>query len=143
MSPTTEHPEADGAPPLASMNVGADDAQAPGHPAAQAAVSARGASSTASELGPGAAMAQGDAHHAPGLQGVTPAGESAGVDLDAGAAAMRTTASDGGPSGPHGEGSSGTGDAGPSPAVGDGPLAGSSEELPVVQGVRRPQADEG
>lgn len=161
MSTANDDSEGFDTPSLASMNVGANDAQAPGHPAAQAPGSPSAASSplgsrSGKDAGSGGATGQllpagglpgeglpgGAAHHAPGLQGATPAGEAVGVDVAAGAAAMRTSPSAGGPAGPHGEDPSGSGDTGPSPAVGDGPLAGSSEELPVVQGIRRPDPDE-
>lgn len=147
MSTATDDPQGFDTPSLASMNLGANDAQAPGHPAAQASAPSCGASGPLSgaasldatgRLLPDRGLPGGDAHLAPGLQGATPAGEAAGVDLAAGGAAMRTNPSADGPSGPHGEDPSGPGDAGPSPAVGDGPLAGSSEQLPVVQGIRRP-----
>ena len=154
MSTTNDDSEGFDTPSLASMNVGANDAQAPAHPAAQAPAPSSGAigplGSSGSEAGsghatgqvqPGGSLPGGEAHHAPGLQGTTPAGEAVSVDVAAGAAAMHTTPVAGGPAGPHGEDTSGSGDAGPSPAAGDGPLAGSSEELPVVQGIRRPDPD--
>lgn len=163
MSTADDDSEGFDTPSLASMNVGANDAQAPGHPAAQAPASSSGASGPLRSSGGGAGSAAGsgdptgqvppggghpgggptagDAHHAPGLQGATPAGEAATVDVEAGAAAMRTTPGGDGPAGPHGEDSSGSGDTGPAPGTGDAPLAGSSEELPVVQGIRRPEPD--
>jgi hypothetical protein len=141
MAPETGHPEAPGAPSLASMNVGAGDAQAPSHVGAQPP-SAGSDSSTSTATEPGADSAGGYAQRAWGRQGATPEGEAVGTDVEAGASALRQGAGAAGPGGPHGEEPSGAGDTGPSPAVGDGPLQGSSEELPVVQGVRRPQADE-
>ena len=85
----------------------------------------------------------GTSHHATGLQGTTPPGESVDTDVAAGAAAMQApVTSAGAPAGPHGKASSGSGDTGPAPGPGGTPLAGSSEELPVVQGVRQPSKDE-
>jgi len=137
MSPS-DHPDPEGAPSLSSMNVPATDPQAPSHAGAAAGGQARVVAPAGSDE-PGA----GTSHRAAGLQGTTPPGESVETDVVAGAAAMQApVAPAGGPDGPHGESSSGSGDAGPAPGPGGTPLAGSSEELPVVQGVRRPAEGE-
>jgi hypothetical protein len=136
MSPS-DQPDPEGAPSLASMNVGTTDPQAPSRQDAGAGGQARVVAPAGSDTpGPGTS------HHATGMQGTTPPGESVDTDVAAGAAAMQAPVTSAGPSGPHGEASSGSGDTGPAPGPGGTPLAGSSEELPVVQGVRQPAKDE-
>ncbi len=134
MSPS-DQPDPEGAPSLSSMNVGTADPQVPSHPGVSPGGQARMVAPVGSDD-----SGAGTSHRATGLQGTTPPGESVDTDVAAGAAAMQVPVSPaGGPGGPHGESSSGSGDTGPAPGPGSTPLAGSSEELPVVQGVRRPE----
>ena len=144
MSPTPDHPQPAAVPTLAEMNVGSADPQSPSHPAGltpapvAADASAQGLpgrSGGSTDAEP-QVLPSGTAQRVPGSAGEAPAGEDFGVDLAAGAA---NTDPGGGPGdrvGPTG----GPGDTGPSPATGDAPLEGSSEEQQVVTGVRLPDA---
>lgn len=79
-------------------------------------------------------VATGTAHHAPGLQGTTPEGESVESDTEAGATRMGDAPPGAAPGLP-----SGVGDTGPAPATADAALLGTSETQPVVQGIRLPE----
>ena len=136
MSPTPDHPEPAAAPTLAEMNVGSADPQSPSHPAA-ASPAAGPAGSPPQELSGRDSSddpESGTAQRAPGSLGDSPDGEAFGVDLAAGASRMSPT---GGPGDRPGR-SAGQGDPSPSPAAGDAPLEGSSEEQQVVTGARLP-----
>lgn len=167
LSPTPEHPESLAAPDLESMNVGAADPQTPSHPAAgrlsPPGSYGGGDPGTADRAlgGPGAApdetrpvidtqtstgrangpehpvqLGSGEAHRAGGLNGRTPEGEAIGTDTEGGATRMGAAPPDAVPGL-----SSGHGDTGPSPAAGDGALQGSSEDQPIVKGIRLPSSD--
>ena len=165
LSPVPDHPEPLAVPDLADMNVGAGDPQAPSRPgtrptspagsyaggdagepprglggAGQAVEQGRPEIDTTTSTGRAHGPVQpeqhtsGTAHRAPGLQGTTPAGESVESDTEAGATRMGDAPPDAVPGV-----SSGHGDTGPSPATGDGPAPGTSEDQPKVEGVRLPR----
>ena len=145
MSPTPDHPQPAAAPTLAEMNVGSADPQSPSHPAGLTPAPVVADSSAQDLRGSGGAVEAeprvpppGAAQRVPGSVGEAPAGEDFGVDLAAGAA---RTGPAGGPDA-RGGAVGGHGDTGPSPATGDGPLEGSSEEQPVVTGVRMPNGQQ-
>lgn len=79
----------------------------------------------------------GTSHHAPGLQGSTPAGESVTSDTEAGAARMGPQALDSTAGQAPGQGDDAT-----VPSSGTSPLPGSSEEHRIVSGIKLPEADE-
>lgn len=133
MSPTPDHPEPAAALTLAEMNVGSADPQSPSHPATTTPATGP-AGSPPQELSGHDDADSGTAQRAPGSLGHSPGGEAFGVDLAAGAARMSPT---GGPGDRPGR-SAGQGDPSPSPAAGDAPLEGSSEEQQVVTGARLP-----
>ena len=144
MSPTPDHPQPAAVPTLAEMNVGSGDPQSPSHPAGLAPAPVGADSSAQGPPGSGGTtdaepqVTSGIAQRVPGSAGRAPAGEDFGVDLAAGAA---NTGLGGGPGHRVGP-TDGHGDTGPSPATGDAPLEGSSEELQVVTGVRLPDAQQ-
>jgi len=78
----------------------------------------------------------GEAHHAGGLNGVAPEGESIETDVDASATRMGAAPPDAVPGL-----SSGHGDTGGTPATGDAAALGTSESQPKVEGIRLPEAD--
>ena len=131
MSPTPDHPEPVAVPTLAEMNVGSADPQSPSHPATLPPA-AGPAGSPPQELSGTGDAGSGTAQRAPGSLGDSPDGEAFGVDVAAGATRMSPT---GGPGDRPGL-SAGQGDPGPSPAAGDAPLEGSSEEQQIVTGAR-------
>ena len=164
--PTPDHPEPLGAKDLAAMSPAAGDPQLPEHPAAARTsppgAFAGGDAGTAPTAlgGPGAEpdetrpgidpatstgrahgplkpvqATSGEAHRVGGLNGETPAGESIESDIEAGATRMGAAPLDAVASA-----SSGHGDTGPAPATGDGPMPGTSETQPKVEGVRLPEA---
>ncbi|MCW2614832.1 MAG: hypothetical protein JWN08_1826 [Frankiales bacterium] len=163
MSPTPDHPEpAVDLPTLDQMSVGSADPQAPSHPAAGGALSPATAGSPPQRLsGPGSdvddqrpvidtqtstgastgplqpeSQTSGTASRTPGSLGEVPAGEAVDTDVVAGASRMA-------PQGPGAREplSSRHGDTGPSPATGDGPAPGTSEDHAIVTGVRMPDAE--
>ena len=145
MSPTPDHPEPAAVPTLAEMNVGSADPQSPSHPAGLAPVATSGGAPPQQLSGAGTDAdatagtgSTGAAQRAPGSLGELPSGEAVGVDVDAGAARMAPA---GGPGDRPGL-SSGHGDTDSAPATGDAPLEGSSQEQPVVTGVRLPEVQQ-
>ena len=130
-------------PDLEDMNVGISDLQAPRHPdALHSDLSSTGAYADASAgdqpTGPEPLQATGGtAHHAPGIQGTTPEGESVATDTEAGAARMGPQALDS----RAGE-SPGQGDAQSVPSSGAAATPGTSEEHRIVSGIRLPADDE-
>ena len=165
LSPTPDHPEPMAAPDLADMSVGAASAQLPHHPAAAATSPpgsyAGGAVGDAPKGlgGPGTVPSEdrpdidvptstgrahgplnpeqhtsGQAHRVGGLNGRTPEGESIETNTEAGATRMGAAPPDAVPGL-----SSGHGDTGPAPAPGDAAALGTSEDQPVVEGVRLPE----
>lgn len=167
MSPTGTHSEPMAPPDLDDMNVGGADPQAPRHPAAAGTSTGSYADESAGAQptglgGPGAtpdanrpevdltsstgrapgpevpvSSSSGSAHHAPGMQGTTPPGESVESDTSAGAARMGPAAVDS-----VSDPSPGQGDDQSVPSSGTSPSPGTSEEHRVVSGVKLPEADE-
>jgi hypothetical protein len=163
MPPTPVHPDpvAPLSPPgLEEMMVGANDPQAPRHPAAAGsglAVDAPVATGSTSLGGPGKAPADerpvpdlatstgtdtgpaepvsqtpGESHRAPGLQGATGVDETVETDVESSAAQM-------GPAGPSSAPApTGPGDTAGVPSSGTVPLMHSSEEHAAVRGARTP-----
>lgn len=142
-------------PLLDDMNVGADDPQAPSHPAvgAEPAVASRvggrgaeaGAGSEATDdtgradagrAETGRADEGGTAHRAPGLQGTTGVDEQMETDVGAGAAAMHSGRDPG--AGVGDDASETVGDSAGVPATSDTAASGSSERMPIAQGTRTP-----
>lgn len=78
----------------------------------------------------------GEAHRAPGRDGVVPEGEQIDSDVVGGAARMGAA-----PPGAVAGLSSGHGETGGVPGPGDAPALGTSESQPKVEGIRLPEAD--
>lgn len=165
LSPTPDHPEPLAPPDLADMSAGGAGAQLPHHPAAAETSPpgsyAGGAVGEAPQGlgGPGTVPSEdrpdidvptstgrahgplnpvqhtsGEAHRVGGLNGRTPEGESIETDTEAGATRMGASPPDAVPGL-----SSGHGDTGPAPGPGDAASLGTSEDQPIVEGVRLPE----
>jgi len=137
MPPTQGHADPEAAaeptrvetPDLESMNVGADDPQAPSRDGAAGATAQPGLSDVPAEQR--AAPTEGVAFRAPGSMGGT--GRDEQIETDVARSAQNAT-----PAGTPGT-ASGPGDAADVPVVSAYPAEGTSEESPIAQGIRTPQ----
>ena len=137
MPPTQAHADPDAAPKpsrvelpdLASMNVGANDPQAPSRDGAAGATAQPGPSDVPAEQTP--VLTEGVGYRQPGSLGST--GPDEQIETDVERSAQNTS-----PAGTPGT-DSGPGDAAGVPVVSAYPAEGTSESSPVAQGTRTPK----